>query len=143
METVAKHPGTVVAVDDGTVSVRITRLSGCASCSAYSKCGFAEQKDSIVTVPTDHWQDYHVDDKVSVVVGTRRGLQAVFIAFILPALMLLTTFIILYALHLSELWCVLITLSVVGIYCGILYLVRKRLNSRFEMQIENSQSPVD
>ena len=135
METIARHDGIVVDSHDGRVDVRIVQISGCASCAAHSKCGFADQKEKVVNVSTPEWEKYHAGDRVVVSVNSRRGIQAVAIAYILPAVLLLGVFIGLYCAHASELVCALSSLAAVGLYVGALYLTRKRLDSRFSFGI--------
>ena len=135
MAKVATHDGTVTNVTPGTVTVQLHVVSACASCEAHSRCGFADSKDKTMDIDTPQWQQYHVGDHVTVAINANRGLQAVLIAYILPALLLLATFAVLTALHLSEGWVALVTLLVVGLYAIGLYLCRQRLQRQFTMAI--------
>ena len=63
------------------------------------------------------------------------GLLAVLLAYILPAVVILATFALLFSLHLSELWVALITLVAVALYGGILYLCRNRLQQKFTFRL--------
>lgn len=131
MEKTVKHPGTVIAAENGLVKVTMQVTSACASCEAHAKCGFAESKEKIVEIATPDWQDYHVDDPVTVIIKTGNGLLAVLIAYILPAVLLLATFITLYCLRLPEVWSAILTLCVVGLYGLVLCLFRGRLQRKF------------
>ena len=135
MEKIAQHDGIVTEVLHGTVRVQIHTVSACAACEAHGKCGFADSKDKTMDIDTPHWQQYHVGDQVTVTVATNRGLQAVAIAYLLPSLLLLASFITLTTLHLSECWVALITLLGVALYAGILYLCRHRLQRKFTMAV--------
>ena len=135
METVASHPGTVVSTAPGYVKVRILRLSGCASCAAHARCGLSEQKETVITVPSARWQEYREGDAVTVAVGARRGLQTVAIAYILPAVVLLASFIACHLLGLSEPLSAVVSIGGVALYVGLLYLLRRRVNQKFEFQI--------
>ncbi len=86
-------------------------------------------------IDTPQWQQYHEGDPVTVAIHSNRGLQAVLIAYIIPALLLLATFATLTALHLSEGWVALITLLVVALYGLLLYALRHRLQRKFTMTI--------
>ena len=133
--TVAEHPGTVVGTEPGEVQVRILRLSGCASCAAHARCSLSEQKETVISVQTSRWQDYHEGDAVTVSVGSHRGLLAVIIAYILPAVVLVAAFCICHACGLSEAVSALVTLGVVVLYGGLLYLLRNRLDTKFRFSI--------
>ena len=141
MEKIAKHDGIVTEIiskpdtHSGIVRVQIHVVSACASCEAHGKCGFADSKDKIMDIDTPLWQQYHEGEPVTVTINANRGLQAVFIAYILPAILLLATFITLTALHLSEGWVAIITLLAVALYAVILYLCRHRLQRKFTMSL--------
>lgn len=137
MEIANSHPGTVVATAPGEVQVSITRISGCASCAAHARCGLSEQKETVVSVPTSRWQEYHEGDSVTVAVGSRRGMMAVVIAYILPAVVLLAAFVLCHAAGLSEPISALITLAAVALYTGVLFLFRRRIDRKFELRIQD------
>ena len=136
MEIAGSHPGTVVGTAPGEVQVRITRISGCASCAAHARCGLTEQKETVVTVPTSRWREYHEGDTVTVEVGSSRGMLAVVIAYILPAVVLLAAFVLCHAAGLSEPLSALISLGAVALYVGMLFLFRRRLDRKFELRIQ-------
>ncbi len=135
METVATHAGTVVASGNKQVKVKMEVISACASCEAHARCTFSEKKDKIVDIETQQWQQYHEDDPVTVIINSGHGLLAVLLAYILPAIVILATFALLFSLHLSELWVALITLVAVALYGGILYLCRNRLQQKFTFRL--------
>ncbi|MBQ6683580.1 MAG: SoxR reducing system RseC family protein [Bacteroidales bacterium] len=136
METIATHPGVVVHSADGHVQVKMEVISACGSCEAHAHCTFSEKKDKLVDIDTPHWEDYQPDDRVTVIINSGRGLQAVLIAYVLPALVMLAAFSVLYILKLPELWIALITILVVCIYGWVLYLMRHRLQRKFTFRIE-------
>lgn len=135
MEKIATHPGIVTAVTHRHVTVQMKVVSACASCEAHGRCGFAEKKDKIVEVDTPDWQQYQPGDSVTVVINSGRGLQAVLIAYVMPAIVLLGAFALFCCLRLSEPLVALLTLAVVGLYALFLYLIRHRLQRRFTFQL--------
>ena len=141
MEKIAHHDGIVTEViahplgQTGTVRVKVHVVSACGSCKAHGHCGFADSKDKIMDIDTPQYQQYHTGEPVNVVINASRGLQAVFIAYILPALLLLATLVTLTTLHLSEGWVALATLLVVALYGGILYICRHRLQRKYTMAL--------
>ncbi len=138
METIATHPGIVIASTSQEVQVKMEVLSACASCQAHSHCGFAEKKDKIVNIATHDWQDYHPGDTVNVIINSGRGIQAAIIAYLIPAILLLATLITLLSLHVPETLTILFTLLVVALYGVILYLFRSRLQNKFTFRIEKA-----
>lgn len=139
METIATHHGHVVAIHHGQVRVQMQILSACATCEGHSKCGFAEKKDKIVDIQTSDWKRYRVGDSVTVAINSGRGLLAVLIAYVLPAVLLLAAFTFFYLLRLPELWVALLTLLVVALYGIVLYLFRNRLQKKFTFQLRPAE----
>lgn len=138
METIATHPGVVIASTDHEVQVKMEVLSACASCQSHSHCGFAEKKDKIVSIATRDWQNYQPGDNVNVIINSGRGIQAAVIAYLVPAILLLVTLITLLCLHVPETLTILFTLLVVALYGVVLYLFRSRLQQKFTFRIEKA-----
>ena len=139
MEKIASHPGVVTTSENGKVTVKMQVSSACSSCEAHAHCGFAEQKDKNVEVDTNDWQQYHIGDSVTVVIATGNGLLAVLIAYVLPAVLLLGTFITLYCLRLPEVWSAILTLCVVGLYGIVLCCFRGKLQKKFTFKLRKAE----
>ena len=129
------HPGTVIAVKKNIVSVQIQSTSACAACAAHAKCGFAESKTKTLDIPDYHWDNYHEGDQVTVTIDHTRGLQATWWAYILPAFLLLAVVVIL-STFLPEPLVILLTFAALALYILLLFLFRKKLNSKFTLTIE-------
>ena len=139
METVATHPGTVISSDNKQFKVKMEVISACASCEEHARCTFSEKKDKVVDIDTPDWEQYAPGDHVTVIINSGHGLLAVLIAYVLPALLILAVFALLYALHLPELWIALATLLSVGLYALALYFFRNRLQRKFTFRISKSK----
>ena len=135
LDRIASHDGIVTDVQHGRVTVRIEAVSACASCAAHGKCGFAESKDKAVEVPTADWQRYHEGDTVTVHIDESRGMLAVWIAYVLPALLLLAVIVGLSIAQFPEWAVVLSAFAVLGLYVLILYLRRRKVENRFTLTI--------
>ena len=132
---VASHAGIVKEIRRGRVLVQIEAVSACASCAAHGKCGFAESKDKTLEIPAADWQEYTVGQSVTVHIDEGRGLLAVWIAYVLPAVLMLAAIIGLSVAHLPEWAVVLSAFAVLGLYVLVLYLVRRRVESRFTLTL--------
>ena len=130
------HAGTVISSESGIVKVQMQVVSACSACQAHANCTFSEKKEKIVDIDTPQWRDYTPGQRVNVIIQSGRGLQAVLIAYILPAVLLLATFGTLYTLRLPELTVALASLAVIALYGALLYLLRHRLQNRFTFRIE-------
>ena len=132
---VREHSGTVTAVRRDAVDVEIMTTSACASCEAHSKCGFAEGKNKTVTVPVDDPVSFSIGQRVTVNIDESRGMTAVWIAYVLPALLMLSAIIGLALAKAPEWLLAVASLAVLGLYVAALYLLRTRISSRFTLTI--------
>lgn len=132
---IASHQGTVKETRHGCVVVQIEAVSACAACAAHGKCGFAESKDKTLEIPSPDWNQYTPGQQVLVHINESRGMLAVWIAYLLPALLMLAAIITLSLLHLPE-WCVVLSaFAVLALYILTLYLRRRKLENRFTLTL--------
>lgn len=139
MEKIATHPGIVTAVTPKHVTVQMKVISACATCEAHAHCGFSEKKEKVVEVDTPDWEQYQPGDRVTVIINSGHGLQAVLIAYVMPAIVLLAAFALFSALHFNEPLVALFTLLAVGCYGLFLYLIRHRLQRKFTFQLKANE----
>ena len=133
-----QHPGTVTSVKKGFVTVQITSLSACAACQAHSKCGFAESKTRTLDIPTALWQQYNVGEPVTVTIDHSRGLAATWWAYLLPAILLIAAVVAFSLAGFSEPLVILFSLFTLGLYILLLYILRKKLDSKFTLTITHN-----
>ncbi len=133
-----QHPGTVTSVKKGFVTVQITSLSACAACQAHSKCGFAESKTKTLDIPTALWQQFNVGEPVTVTIDHSRGLAATWWAYILPAILLIAAVVAFSLAGFSEPLVILFSLFTLGLYILLLYILRKKLDSKFPLTITHN-----
>lgn len=134
MEKIATHNGIVTASGEGRVKVKMEVHSACSSCHAHAKCGFSESAHKEVTIDTKDWLNYPEGTNVEVIISQGRGMAAVWWAYLLPAILIIICFAVLYNLS-SELITALVTLVVVAVYYVILWFFRQRLQKRFSFRI--------
>lgn len=135
-----QHPGTVTAVKPDSVTVQIESVSACASCQAHSRCGFAESKTKTLDIPTQSLshsatRPLAVGDPVIVTIDHSRGLLATWWAYVLPAVLLIAVVVGLSLAGFSEPFVILLSFATLGLYILTLYLLRKKLDSRFTLTV--------
>lgn len=146
---IASHEGIVQNVKKGFVAVQIESVSACATCQAHAHCGFAESKSKTLDIPTADWQLYHAGDTVTVHIDETRGMLAVWIAYVLPALLILAAIAAFSLAGMPEWAVVLAAFAVLGLYILVLYLRRKKVENRFTLTLEKNQgrtlkpTPID
>ena len=134
-QRIASHDGIVTAVNKGVVTVRIEAVSACAACAAHGRCGFAESKEKSIEVPTSDWSRYSLGDAVTVHVDESRGMLAVWLAYVLPAILMIAVIVGLSLVGLPEWLVVLGSFTILGIYIFILYLRRRHVERHFTLTI--------
>ena len=136
MSKIVTHKGKVIYLEGLDVRVMIESMSACAACHAKGMCTLSDKEDKIIDikVSAERAAKLNVGDEVMVAVSQQRGMQAVLLAYILPAIVVILSLILLLKL-LPEPLAILSALAVLGIYYYMLYLFRNKLNAKFIMSI--------
>ena len=134
-----EHEGRVIAVDKDYISVEIVNKSACASCHAKSVCGASDEAVKVVEVAQSFAtlaDDYQVGETVNVVMSSAMGTQAIWIAYVVPLIVLMASILVFSLCGASELWMGLGSLGVVALYYLGVYLMRNRISKIFIFSIE-------
>ena len=136
MKEAVKHIGQVVSMTPQLTTVRIVSHSACSECHAAGLCGLSEYSEKAIQVPTDPYASYAVGDEVNVVLKASMGMKAVWLAYFLPLVVLLSVALGLIALGVGEVAAGLSGLAAVGVYYLGLWLFRDRLRNEYVFTIE-------
>ena len=131
------HNGIIEKIDGGTVYVRIIQQSACSGCHAKSMCTASESKEKLVDVFDTKASSYRVGEEIMLYGTTSMGMQAVFLAFGVPFLILLAALFI--TMHLTggdELKSAIISLLALAPYYFIIYICRGKLSKKFSFTLE-------
>lgn len=128
------HQGLVEYVSNGVVKVKITNVSACSTCHAHGACSAADKEDKVIEA-VDIKNKVKPGDWVTVVTKESMGLKAVFFAYILPFILIITSLIIGNVNSLNESISGLIALIILIPYYAILYLVKDILKKSFIFEI--------
>lgn len=124
------HTGVVERIEGNLIFVRIVQQSACSGCHAKGMCSASESKDKVIEVP-DYTGTFQVNEEVLICGQSSLGLKAVWLAFVLPLVMVVVAIALGHQLGWAETtggFCGLVTLAA---YYGILYLLREKLKRRF------------
>ena len=132
---IAAHDGVVTAVKEGQVEVQIASTSACAACEAHSKCGFAESRNKTLSIPTADWKQFAEGQPVVVNIDEGRGMLAVWIAYVLPAILMLGAIVVLSATGAAEWLVAVVAIAILLLYVGGLYLLRGRIGKKFTLTV--------
>lgn len=134
MAKTVSHKGVVVAVDGNKIKVQIESVSACAACHAKGMCTLSDKEDKLIDIESPKAADKKVGDVVTVVVAQQRGMQAVVLAYILPAIVVILSLVGLLNI-VSEPVAIILSLLLLAVYYLILYLFRNKISSKFVMTL--------
>ncbi|MBP5210424.1 MAG: SoxR reducing system RseC family protein [Bacteroidales bacterium] len=137
-----EHEGTVIEIGKDTVSVEIVNKSACASCHARGVCNASEESVRVIEIPytiSSLVEDYQVGEKVNVILGSYLGISAVFLAYVLPLVLLILSIVLLPVAGLTELQTGISAIGIVALYYIVLALFRSKLNRVYSFSIEKYQ----
>lgn len=125
------HNGIIEKIDGNTVFVRIIQQSACSGCHAQSMCSASEKKEKIIEVNDNNPGRFHVNEKVTLCGQSSLGLQAVFLAFVLPLIVVVAAIVAGSGLQWDETTSGLTGLLLLVPYYSILYFLREKLKRKF------------
>lgn len=129
------HKGRILSITPEFTSVEIISESACGSCHARGLCGLGDSKTKVVEVPTRGWDSYEVGDEVDVTLRASMGHKAVWLAYVLPLLVLVCALLILTVAGVQELYAGLGGLGAVAVWYLVLWLFRSRLKNEYVFNI--------
>ncbi len=157
-----KHTGTVIAIEDNIVRVKIEQSSACSACQAKAMCTSTDKKEKIIEVAMRQTaaltedrpaapdrrqnenrepktENLQTGDTVEVIIKQRMGWKAVVIAYIVPLIVLVGTLAVLDMRMESEALAGVIALGVTGVYFIVLRLFRDKLQREFSFSIRKTE----
>ena len=133
MNGIITHPAKVTKVTGATVEVKILAESACASCRVRNKCGMGESREKLLVVEAPFFEG---GEAVEVHTDQVMGLKAVFFAYMLPFLLVLTALLILLQTGSREVVAGTVSLCILGTYYLVLYLFRSKLSKEIVFKIK-------
>ncbi len=130
------HRGRIVEITPELTTVEIVSESACGSCHARGMCGLGSSKTKAVQLPTRGWDNYGVGDEVEVVLKASMGHKAVWLAYVIPLLVLVATLLALSAAGASEPVSGLCAIGAVALWYVLLWLLRGRLRNEYIFNIK-------
>jgi len=131
------HDGVVEEVRDHKVVVKFTSNPACGDCHAKGFCSItaAEEKCLVITTPE---KSFRSGDKVRIILAQSHAFRAVFYAYLLPFIFVLSILFILYTLTHNEALSGILSLTGLFPYYLILYRFRNYLSKEFHFRIMKS-----
>ena len=129
LEEGIRHRGIVERVDGETATVRIAQTSACAACHAAKMCMASESREKRIDARMT--EPVNVGDEVEVMVREQAGWLAVFLAYIIPFLLLVAAVAGFDKMGWSEAKAGTAALVSVAVYYIILRMFRDKLQRKF------------
>jgi sigma-E factor negative regulatory protein RseC len=128
------HEGIVISGEGDYYSVRILSKSACAECHAKGICSVADVSEKIIECEKDSTK-YQTGERVQVVMAEKFGWIAIFYAFIIPFIVMVSTLLILIASGLSERVSGLFAVLSLIPYYFMLHLFSEKITKDFKFKI--------
>ena len=125
------HKGVVIKVTPQVTTVSFTQHGACSECHAAGLCGMGDMAEKAVEVPTDPYTKRQVGDEVEVLLKASMGFKAVYLAYLIPLLIILAVILGLLALGVSEVISALAGLGAIAVYYLVLWLCRGKLQKEY------------
>ncbi|HOV11132.1 MAG TPA: SoxR reducing system RseC family protein [Bacteroidales bacterium] len=129
------HQGVVSAIHQNTIEVLIESTSACSTCKTKHLCGVSDSKEKIITVPKPE-ETFILGEKVIVIMTQKMGFLAVFLAYVLPFIIMIALMLVAHYTEVSEPVTGLLVVMFLTAYFFTLYAFRKKLNRKFTFTIK-------
>lgn len=133
------HRGRILEIDENFTTVQIIAESACSSCHAKELCGFSEDEEKILSIPTDPYTVYKPGQEVEVFTKKSMGLKAVWISYVVPLLILMILILSLSTVLENEVYRGLVALAGVALYYLVIYLFRGKLQNEIVFGIREKK----
>ena len=129
-----EHRGIVKSVLPGIVCIARAQDVACAACAAAQLCHSSEKQEKVIEVATNDASRYAVGKEVTIVGSLGLGLRAALWAYVLP-LVLMMVVLCLMASWFGTGVAAISALASLVLYYIILYMLRNKLQQRFQFHI--------
>jgi sigma-E factor negative regulatory protein RseC len=128
------HEGIVQEVRDNNITVSFVSQPACSLCNLKNVCSLAESEVKNLEIISQE-NNYHVGEKVNVVLSQSSGFRAVFLGYILPLIIVCFTLILLLKLTNNEALAGLTSILMLVPYYLILWLLRRVIKKNFKFRL--------
>jgi sigma-E factor negative regulatory protein RseC len=132
------HAGVVKSVKDGIATVEILQKTSCASCELTGVCSSSESSIKEVEVPIKQL-NYQQGDHVNIVFTRSEGFTALFIGYVLPFIVMVTTMSVAKVIGYDDLVAGLASLLILIPYYGSLFFLKNKIRALFEFRLDGDK----
>jgi Positive regulator of sigma E activity len=130
------HRGRIVSITPEVTTVEIVSESACAACHARGLCSLGDSTVKQVELPTRGWDNYSVGQEVEVLLRASMGHKAVWLAYVIPLLVMIAALLGTLSAGGTELLSGLVAIGAIALYYGLIWLLRGRLRNEYIFNIK-------
>jgi sigma-E factor negative regulatory protein RseC len=135
MEKQVEHEGTIISMDNRSMTVRIVASSACNSCAAKGYCAPSENKNKDICVE-NFSGDFVLGEQVKVMMRQTMGFKALGIGYLTPFVLVLATLLIVFKTTGNELVGGLSALLILVPYYLTLKLLNPKMTKTFGFTVQ-------
>ena len=131
-----RQKGILLQSDSKELTISLHRPLNCADCAHTNNCSALACDTKIIKLPRPHNFIPQTGQELTLQITQGQSQLAIFLCFVVPLVLLISSLaIMLFALQQTENISALIALGILSVYYIILFLLKKRLNKIFTIQI--------
>ena len=130
------HRGRIVSVTPEVTTVQIVSESACAACHAKGLCSLGDSTVKEIELPTRGWDNWKAGDEVDVVLRASMGHKAVWLAYVVPLVLMVAALLGTLAAGGSELLAGALAIAAIAVWYLLLWLLRDRLRNEYIFNIK-------
>ena len=135
MNELIEHNGIIYKIDVNWIQVMIVQQSACGDCYAKGTCTVSDKQEKIIDVENSD-SSFLVGEKVILFGKQSIGLQAVFLAFVIPFVLIISTLLVLQLIVINESVSGAISILILMPYYVTLSFFNKKLKSKFKFEVK-------
>ena len=133
------HTGTIKSINNQDLIVKIISETACSSCHAKGACSSAEQAEKEIEIRYSKG-NFKVGERVLVVTSDGQGYRALFYAYILPLILLVSSLIIYVPIFNNEAKSALASILCLLPYYLLLWILRSKMRDSFHFTVQKYSS---
>lgn len=135
MNSSQEYTGTIVKINQETVTVCIKQLAACVSCQTKGACSSADVSSKLIEATINN-ESFEIGETVRIIGKKNFGLKAVLMAFVIPVFLILLILFVAEHYKKDDLTMAISTLFVLIPYYLILFLLQNKLKAQFMFYVE-------
>jgi len=131
-----EHDAFVREIKEKTIIVDVISKSACMSCQVKGVCSVSDIAEKEVEVIKER-DNLKIGDKVTVFLAQTLGLKAVFLGYVLPFLLILTTMITALQITDNELIAGISSITILAPYYLILFSFKDKISKNYQFRLKS------